>query len=63
MGIKNENWAPGMKEGLKQAENSGKEDQKRIDELAKNQYSEDGVENFVKKDYTGGGFNIPTNTD
>ena len=25
-----------------------------IDELAKNQYSEDGVENFVNKDYSGG---------
>ena len=48
-----ENWSPGMKEGLKEAQKSQKQRQYEIDEKARNK-KEGGFNEFIK-DYSGGG--------
>jgi hypothetical protein len=45
----NINWEPGMKDALKEAGKSGKERQRKIDELAKKgNLNEDGIEHLIK---------------
>ncbi|MDY0357557.1 MAG: hypothetical protein RBR19_16875 [Sedimentisphaerales bacterium] len=51
----NIDWAPGMKEGLKEAGKSGKERQRKIDELAKKGLlSEEGIEHILTTNYSDG---------
>lgn len=50
---KHENWSPGMKDGLEQAQKSGKKLQYDINKTATNQ-REEGFNEFLEKDYVNG---------